>query len=197
MYLLITRSSLLMIVFLVAAPVFDFYRFGRFEPAGGAALPIGAILPTARGASTTAPDPPDATEPPAGQPAAAAPASAGPATPTAEPARAASFRPQNPRPTAPSAARRSEFEAWTAAGQIDPFWDGNERPSSRAAVTGAAAPAPTAQEPAGSAAGSAAAGSAASGCLARELPLSRRLEQYVQMMRVRSFSSETGWCRFR
>jgi hypothetical protein len=145
-YLLITRSSLLLIVLLVSAPVVDFYRFGRFVPAGGATLPIGAILPTARGASTAAPDTPDATEPPAvPRPAAAVPASSGATAPAAAPARAASFRPPDPRSTAPVAARRSEFEAWTAAGQIDPFWDGNERPSSRAAATGAE-PGPAEQE---------------------------------------------------
>ncbi len=136
-YLLITRSSLLLIVLLVSAPVVDFYRFGRFVPAGGATLPIGAILPTARGASAITPDPPEAPEPPTGRPAAVAPASTGTATPAAAPARAASYRPPDARPTVSSAARRSEFEAWTAAGQIDPFWDGNAGPSSRAAATGA------------------------------------------------------------
>ncbi|HUD71739.1 MAG TPA: cohesin domain-containing protein [Dongiaceae bacterium] len=142
-YLLITRSSLLLIGLLVAAPLVDFYRFGRFVPTGAAALPIGAILPTARGASTSAPDTTDPTEPPARRAAAAAPSPAAPSpaappiaatpAPIEAPARTASFRPAVGRPTTSSAAPPSEFLAWTAWGQIDPFWDGNERASRRGA----------------------------------------------------------------
>ena len=140
-YLLISRSSLILIVLLVAAPVVDFYRFGRFVPGGGTGLPIGAILPAARGAATVSADPVPEAKPPA--PPAATKAPAVPeekqvSAPPEAPARAATFRPPARRPVA---SPRHEFEAWTAAGQIDPFWDGYDRPARVRAAGGPEAPA--------------------------------------------------------
>lgn len=140
-YLLFTRSSLVLIVLLVAAPVVDFYRFGRFVPGGGAGLPIGAILPAAHGASAVSADPAPETKPPAPPAATEAPAVTEEpqvSAPPEAPARAATYRPAAKRPAATA---RNEFEAWTAWGQIDPFWDGYDRPPRARAAGGTEAPA--------------------------------------------------------
>ena len=137
LYLLVTRSSFLLIVALVAAPVVDFWRFGRFVPIGGGVLPIGAILPGAREAQAKSPDPsPERVEVravPAGAPT--------PAPPAALPASMHAVERAAPAETARVAASVSGFEAWTAWGQVDPFWDGVERAVRRTAAADAA-PAP-------------------------------------------------------
>lgn len=151
-YLLISRSSLVLIVLLVAAPVVDFYRFGRFVPGGGAGLPIGAILPAARGASAIAADPAPEAKPPAPPVAKEAPAVTEQkqvSPPPEAPTQAAKFRPPAKRPAATA---RNEFEAWTAWGQIDPFWDGYDRPPRARAAGGTETPAADA-DPGGSGAG--------------------------------------------
>ena len=132
LYLVITRSSLLLIITLIAAPVVDFWRFGRFVPTGGGALPIGAILSGTREAEAKEPVDRERTGTVAPAP---TPAPAGaPAPPVMLPAsdRRVEVARAGSRPSPPSPA--SGFEAWTAWGQVDPFWDGVDRPVRQSAA---------------------------------------------------------------
>jgi cohesin domain-containing protein len=121
MYSLVTRSAAFLILALFAAPVWDAWRYRGLADSGGAAFPVGAIMPgrrppahppTAQAASNAA----TSTVPPA--------VPAGGTSTTAPTADAATAVP--PPATSASGARPSsgQFEAWSARAQIDPFWDG-------------------------------------------------------------------------
>lgn len=122
LYLLITRSALLLIAALVSAPIVDFWRFGSFTPTGSARLPLGVVIASAHeepgGSRADAGAEVVASQSQAPVP---SPAPQAPARP-AEPERGSQTSAAPPRATSP-------FEAWTAWGQVDPFWDGNDRPA--------------------------------------------------------------------
>lgn len=118
LYSLVTRSTALLILALLAAPVWDSWRYRGLASSGGAAFPVGAIMSPPRRAPSA---------PVAGAASTAVP----PATSAAADSVAAlqpALGPWNPpaRSATPPAARPigSTFDAWTARAQVDPFWNG-------------------------------------------------------------------------
>lgn len=129
LYALVTRSAALLIVALLAAPVWDAWRHRGLASSGAAVFPVGAIL----SGPQRSPDRPMARVPDATGPSEALSAVPGGGAPgaTRDPAGAVPAPAPLDSGAPPS---RSRYEAWSAHAQVDPFWDGvvGSRPSATA-----------------------------------------------------------------